>query len=168
MDYLPIFIGVTAAAVLLQAGILVGMYLAVRKTSARVEAIAAQVEAKVLPTAEVAHSVILDLRPKLETVVGNISEMSNTVRAQLERIDLTVSDIVDRTRLQVIRADELVGETMDRIEETRDVVTRSVVSPVRKISGLVHGISTGFETFFGGQRYRRNGGSIAPQDEMFI
>jgi hypothetical protein len=39
---------------------------------------------------------------------------------------------------------------------------------VRQISGLVHGITTGFETFFGGRRYRRNGGSVAPQDEMFI
>jgi hypothetical protein len=168
MDYLPIFIGVTAAAVVLQACILVGMYLAVRKSTAQVEAIAAEVKTKVLPTAEIAHSMILDLRPKIETVVGNISEASTIIRAQLERIDLTVSDVVDRTRLQVIRADEMVGQTLDRIEETREIVTKTVVSPVRHISGLVHGITTGFEAFFGGRRYRRNGGSVAPQDEMFI
>jgi len=44
---------------------------------------------------------------------------------------------VDRTRLQVIRADELLNRTMDRIEETTDVVHRTVVSPVRQLSGLV-------------------------------
>jgi hypothetical protein len=37
MDYLPYFVAVTAAAVVLQAGILVALYLAVRKTTARVE-----------------------------------------------------------------------------------------------------------------------------------
>jgi methyl-accepting chemotaxis protein len=168
MDNLPIFIGVTAAAIVLQACVLVGMYLAVRKSSAQVEAIATEVKTKVLPTAEIAHSMILELRPKIETVVSNVSEASTLIRGQLERIDATVADIVDRARLQVIRADEMVGHTMDRIEETRDAVTKTVVSPVRQISGLVHGITTGFETFFGGRRYRGNGGSVAPQDEMFI
>ena len=32
MDYLPIFVGVTAAAVVIQAGILVALYVAVRKS----------------------------------------------------------------------------------------------------------------------------------------
>jgi hypothetical protein len=168
MDYLPIFIAVTAVAVVLQACILVGMYFAVRKSSAQVEAIATEVKTKVLPTAEIAHSMIVELRPKIETAVSNVSEASTMIRGQLERIDATVSDIVDRARLQVIRADELVGHTMDRIEETRDAVTKTVVSPVRQISGLVHGITTGFETFFGGRRYRRNGSSVASQDELFI
>ena len=45
------FIAVTAAAVLLQAGILAGMYVAMRKTSAKVEALADEVKNKVLPTA---------------------------------------------------------------------------------------------------------------------
>jgi methyl-accepting chemotaxis protein len=167
MDYLPIFIGVTAAAVVLQACVLVGMYLAVRKSSAQVEAIASEVKTKLLPAAEIAHSMFLELRPKIETVVSNVSEASTLIRGQLERIDATVGDIVDRTRLQVIRADEMVGHTMDRIEETRDAVSKTVISPVRQISGLVHGITAGFETFFGGRRYRGNG-AVPPQDEMFI
>ena len=40
MDYLPIFIAVTAAAVVIQAGILVAMYLAVRQSAARMETLA--------------------------------------------------------------------------------------------------------------------------------
>ena len=54
MDYLPVFVGVTAAAVVLQAGILVALFLAVRKTTARVEALATEVQTKVLPTVEIA------------------------------------------------------------------------------------------------------------------
>ena len=55
--------------------------------------------------------------------------------AEIERLDATVNDIVDRTRLQVIRADELVNRTMDRVEETTEMVHRTVVSPIRQLSG---------------------------------
>jgi hypothetical protein len=51
------------------------------------------------------------------------------------------------------------------------MVHRTVVSPVKQISGLVQGITVGLEFLFSG-RNRRNGGGRerrpVPQDEMFI
>jgi hypothetical protein len=167
MDNLTLFIAVTSAAVVIQAGILVALYLSVRKTSARMEALATEVKTKVLPTAELAHSMLVELRPKIDTVISNVSETSTMVRAQLARLDATVSDVIDRTRLQVIRADELLNRTMDRVEQTSDLVHKTVVSPVRQISGLVQGLTAGVEFFFGGKRRRGNGVTV-PQDEMFI
>lgn len=165
-NLLIIFIGVTAAAVLLQAGILVGMYVALRKTSAKVESLAEEVKTKVLPTAELAHSMMTDLRPKIENVVDNVSVSTTVLRTQLERVDATLTDIVDRTRLQVIRADEFVTSTMDKLEETRESVQRTVVSPVKHVSGLMHGLTVGLETLFSRRRDRNS--ATVPQDEMFI
>ncbi|MGA9041274.1 MAG: hypothetical protein WB421_12115 [Terriglobales bacterium] len=167
MDYLPYFVGVTATAVVIQAGILVGLFLAVRKTTARVEALANEVTTKVLPTVEIANSMLVDLRPKIETMVENVSESSTMIRAQIERIDATVSDVIDRTRLQVIRADELVNGTMDRLEETRDVVHKTVISPIRQVSGLIQGVTAGLEFLIGSRRRQRDDVTV-PQDEMFI
>ncbi|HXU17069.1 MAG TPA: hypothetical protein VN708_18190 [Terriglobales bacterium] len=164
--YLAVFIGITAFAVLLQAGILLGMFFAVRKTSEKLEALAEEMKNKVLPTAELAHSMITELRPKIETVMDNVSVSTTVFRTQMERIDATLTDIVDRTRLQVIRADEFVTGTMDKLEETREVVQRTVVSPVRYLSGIAHGLSVGLEAFFG-RRRGRNGVNVQ-QDEMFI
>jgi hypothetical protein len=166
MDYLPIFIGCTAAAVVIQAGILVAMYLAVRQSAARMEALATEVRTKILPAAEIAHSMLLEFRPHLQTLVTNVSESSILVRAQIERLDATVNDAIDRTRLQVIRADELLNRTLDRVESTTDMVHKTVVSPVRQLSGLVQGIASGLEFLIGGRR-KRNGVPV-PQDEMFI
>jgi hypothetical protein len=166
MDYLPIFIGCTAAAVVIQAGILVAMYLAVRQSAERMEALATEVRTKILPAAEIAHSMLLEFRPHLQTLVTNISESSILVRAQIERLDATVNDAIDRTRLQVIRADELLNRTLDRVESTTDMVHKTVVSPVRQLSGLVQGITSGLEFLIGGRR-KRNGVPV-PQDEMFI
>src|SRR5438445_2521788 len=163
-NLLIVFIVVTALAVVVQAGILAGMYFAMRKTSAKVESLAEEVKTKILPTAELAHSMMIELRPKIETVADNVSVSTTMMRTQLERIDATLTDIVDRTRLQVIRADEFVNNTMDKLEETREVVQRTVVSPVRYISGIAHGVSAGVEAFFG-RRRGRNG--TIQQDEMF-
>src|SRR6266700_8357390 len=165
-NWLIAFTGVTAAAVLIQAGILAGMYFAMRKTSAKVEALAEEVKTKVLPTAELAHSMMVELRPKIAIVVDDVSTSTTMLRTQMERVDATLTDIIDRTRLQVIRADEFVNSTMDKLEETREAVTRTVVSPVRHISGLMHGVTTGLEAFFG--RKRGQNSVSVPQDEMFI
>ena len=165
MDNLTIFIAVTSAAVVIQAAILVAMYLAVRQTTARTEALANEVRSKVLPTVEMVHSMVEDLRPKVEGIVNNFNESSVMARNQMARLDATMSDLLDRARLQVIRADELVGHALDRVEETGDLVNKTVVSPVRQVSGLLQGLTAGLEFFFSGRRRSRDG---SVQDEMFI
>jgi len=163
---LTAFVIVTAIAVVLQMAILLGMFLAVRKTSAKMESLAEEVKTKVLPSAELAHSMMSEMRPKIETLVDNVSVSTTMMRTQLERIDATLTDIVDRTRLQVIRADEFVTNTMDKLEETREAVQRTVISPVRHLSGLMHGVTVGLETLFSRQRDREP--ASLPRDEMFI
>jgi len=167
MDYLPIFIAVTAASVVLQAAILGAMFFAMRKTSSRVEQLAADLTTKVLPTAELVHSMVSELQPKIQSAVTDVSETAALVHSQLERFDVALNDIIDRTRLQVIRADEFVGRTLDRVEQTTEIMHRTVVSPVRQISALMQGLSVGFGSLFGTKRARRHGSPV-PQDEMFI
>jgi hypothetical protein len=167
-----VFIAVTTAAVVLQAFILAFMYLAMRKSSARVEAIAEEVKSKAVPALELAQSVLSELRPKLAVIADNLTETTVAVRSQVERMDATVTDAVDRARLQVIRADELLTRTLDRVEQTSEVVHRTVISPVRQFSGILQGVTAGIE-FLLGSRGRKNGGSRetrrpVPQDEMFI
>ncbi len=170
-NLIPIFIAVTAAAVVLQALVLVLMYLGIRKSRGRMEAIAAEVKSKTLPALETAQSIMTEMRPKLQLISDNLSEATVLMRAQVERIDATVNDIVDRGRLQVIRADELLTRTLDRVEKTSDMVHTTVVSPIRQVSGIMRGVTAGVEYLLG-NRYRRNGGNRerrpVPQDEMFI
>ncbi len=172
MDNLtPVFIALTGLAVLLQAGVLVAIYVAIRKSSTRMEALATEVKGKVLPTVERAEVILTDIRPKLQVIAENLQESTILLRDQVQRADATVKDAMDRGRLQIIRADELLTRTLDRVEQTSDMVHNTVISPVRRLSGLVQGLTVGLEFLFGG-RGRRNGGSRerrpVPQDEMFI
>ena len=169
MDKLvPLFIIFTAVAVIIQAGILVALFVVVRKTSGRVEKLASDVNTKALPLIETTQTLLVEVKPRVIDIVANAEESARIARAQMERLDATVSDIVDRTRLQVIRADELVNRTMDRVEETTDMVHRTVVSPIRRLSGLVQGLSAGLEFFLGRKRRQPRDGMGVPQDELFI
>jgi methyl-accepting chemotaxis protein len=121
---------------------------------------------------ETAQAMLAELRPKLQVIADNLADSTDAIRDQVQRVDTTVSDVVDRARLQVIRADELLSRTLDRVEQTSDMVHKTVISPVRQISGLMQGITAGIE-FLLGNRVRRNGGGPevrrpVPQDEMFI
>lgn len=173
MDKLtPLFIFLTGVAVMLQAAVLMAMYLAMRKGGARMEALATEVKTKVLPAVEQAEAMLAELRPKLQVIAENLQDSTTVLREQVQRVDATVKDAVDRGHLQIIRADELLSRTLDRVEQTSDMVHNTVISPVRQLSGLMQGITVGLEFLFGGRR-RRNGGSRGerrpvPQDEMFI
>jgi hypothetical protein len=172
MDKLTIFIFFTGCAVALQAGVLLAMYVTMRKSGERMETLVTEVRTKFLPTVEHAQQLMADIRPKLEIIADNMAESTTRMRTQVERVDATISDVVDRARLQVIRADELLSRTLDRVEQTSDMVHKTVISPVRQVSGLMQGITVGLEFLFGG-RARRNGSNreerrAVPQDEMFI
>lgn len=166
----PLFIALTGIAVLLQAGVLIAIFVVLRKTSANMESLANEVKTKVLPTITQAEALLTEIRPRVEAIAEQVQDSVTLVHNQVERVDATVHDVVDRARLQIIRTDELFTRTLDRVERTSDVVQRTVVSPVRQISGLMQGITVGLEFLFG--RGRRNGGSRergpVPQDEMFI
>lgn len=164
---LTVFVAVTAVAVVLQMAILAALYFSTKKTSARVEAIAKQVEEKALPVLTMANEMLTDAKPKFATILDNMTVTTTTVREQAERLNDTLSDIVDRTRLQVVRADELVSRTMDRVEETTEAVHHVVLSPVRQLSAMMTGLMAGIGEYVGGRRVRRQERAV-PQDEMFI
>jgi len=173
MDKLTsVFILLTGLAVMMQAGILLGMYFAMRKSTELMEGMATEVKTKVVPTIAQAEALLTEIRPKLQVIADNLQESTTVLRDQVQRVDAAVHDAVDRGRLQIIRADELLSRTLDRVEETSDMVHNTVVSPVRQLSALIQGITTGLEFLFGG-RGRGNGRTReerrpVPQDEMFI
>ncbi len=170
MDKLSVFVALTGIAVLLQAGVLVAMYWSMRKSGERMEALASEVKTKVLPTIEQAQQMLTEIRPRLLVIAENLEESTTVLRTQVQRVDATVNDVVDRARLQIIRADELVSRSLDRVEQTSDMVHKTVISPVRQLSGLMQGITVALEFLFGGRRNgaRREERRPVPQDEMFI
>lgn len=163
-----IFVAVSAVAIVIQMGVLVAMYASMKKTSARVNALADMVEQRAMPVVDSARTLLAENGPKVNTILDNALAASHTARAQMERLDATVTDVVDRARLQIVRADELVSRTMDKVEETTELVEETVVKPVKSIAGIVSGVTATASALLGLRRRRRGPRNGNPDDEMFI
>ena len=165
---LIVFIVVTALAVVIQAGVLVSLYISVRKTSSRVESIAGDLQQRAAPALDAATAILNNSRGNLQTLTENLAATSTSLRNQVERVETTMGDLIDRTRLQVIRADEMVSRTLDRVEETSEFVQHTVISPIKQLAGLVSGLTVGLDAFF---RRRKGPQRSQPQtedEELFI
>jgi hypothetical protein len=95
-------------AVTVQACVLIGILMTVRKSSARMSTLAEEMQKRAIPTLENVQKLVEFTRPRVETAVENLTQASNSVRAQVQKLDLTVNELVDRAKIQAIRADELV------------------------------------------------------------
>src|SRR5512133_541812 len=78
--FVNIFVVVAAVAIVIQAAILVALYAAFKKTSVRVESLATRVESlagdvqtRVLPAIDTVNSFLTTTRPKIETIIENLS-----------------------------------------------------------------------------------------------
>lgn len=133
---LKIFIAITTAAVVIQAGILVSILFALRKTANTIHILAEDFRKQIPPAAQLVGSIACDFRPKLETITANVSEVRALVRSRVERFDDDINGTVDRVRFQVIRGAGLVTKTTERFEDVSENIRRTVVLPVRRFSTL--------------------------------
>jgi hypothetical protein len=150
----------------IQMAILIALFLAVKKSTARVDTLAAELQVRLLPTLDAAQGMLTDSRPKVEAILDNLTATTTAVRAETEKLGATLDDLLGRTRAQVLRADGLVTRTLDRVEQTSDVVNNAVTTPVRRIAGVVQGVTAGLGALL--LRLRRRDGAGVPEEDMFI
>jgi hypothetical protein len=166
---LIIFIAVTAIAVLIQACVLIGMAVAMKKTTARMEALAKQLETRALPLMDTTQSMLAEYRPKLDLLISNVTETTTTVKRDLDRVQPALEDLAMRAHLQALRVDDLMTTTLDRVSGASDAVSQSVTRPLRQATGVIFAVATGIATLFGRGNYARaRKPSATPKDDWFI
>jgi hypothetical protein len=124
-----------ALAIIVQAGVLVGMYLMSRKLAKK---------ADVLMTAS------QRLMPPLETITNNLkatsihlAESGKMAREQVTSVQQFVNESQHNIRQQIL---EVRGMVLDTVDEARTVVMR----PVRQYAAIATAIAEGVRTFFSG------------------
>jgi methyl-accepting chemotaxis protein len=140
-----IFTAVTSIGVLIQAGVLLGMYFAVKKTTAEARELSSQLKQHLVPTLSSARDVIEDVSPKIKIATTNLVEASNTLRSQAEHINKTVSEVADMAQSQVSRVDEMATAVLDGLTQATAAVQHGISSPLKQVSGVLNGLRAGFE-----------------------
>jgi hypothetical protein len=163
------FIVVTALAIVIQTGVLLALYIAVKKSSVRIETLAGVLESRALPALDLArglHGMLQEYRPKLDVLVSNLAESSATVKQQIVQVDAALTEVLQRARLQAAQADEVLTRTLARVDNTAETIHHSLIVPVRQVGGVLQGISAGLAAFFNRRRGQVPAGP--PKDEWFI
>lgn len=147
---LVIFVAVTALAVVTQLGILMALFLGVRRTQGKIEGI---LDRHVEPLLVTVRDMVSNSRKAVDRLNEAADEVATFARNQTGRLDQLMAETTDRARLQLIRADLMVADALNRIEKTTESVQRGIAGPVREIQALLVGVRTALDFLFGRRRH---------------
>jgi uncharacterized protein YoxC len=174
-------IGVAALALLMQAIILLAIYLGIRKATKSLKEDFDDMRSSVMPIADNTREMLARLSaltpkveallPKVESTVTDAADLARRYRAQMVDVEAAVEDILERVRKQTIRVDGMFTDTMDTVEKASVFVTETVSKPVRQLSGLLAGLKAIIESLRSATQpansaYREQG--IHDDTDMFV
>ncbi len=164
---LTIFIIIAAAAIVLQAGSMFGLYMAIRRIQSEVTGIRADVDRRIDPLAQSLTEIVSSSRDPLKSITADLAEVARVLRERTGSVDEILDDLLERFRLQVIRIDQTITDVLDKVDKTTSTVQRNIIGPVTEASALLKGVQAGLDFFL--SRRRATHSSDVPQDEqMFI
>lgn len=148
-----LFTAITALAVLIQAGLLLGIALGAREAKKKVMEALDEVRQKALPVLEQSRVILTDAAPKIKTITDDLVETTAMLKKQATRVDGAVDDVLSRTRHQVARVDAMIGGSLDAVQHATNSVHNTVSRagetlqhaidvPTRQISGVVNAITS--------------------------
>jgi hypothetical protein len=150
-DYFYIVITVLTALIalsfLVQAGVVLGFFIAFVKMREKLESIVNHLTEHALPLITSTKATVDELTPKIHTITENLAEISETLKQETKTIKVSVDDVLDRTRAQTARVDEMVSGTLDGISHAGATIQHGIEVPIRHIYGVFNGLKAAFETF---------------------
>jgi hypothetical protein len=140
-----IFTAATAIGVLMQACILLGMFIGLRRLQGRVENILNHLSEHALPLIASSKVTLEELSPKLKIISNNLVDVTETLKHESRTIKVSVDDVLEKTRVQTARVDEMVSGTLDGISHASAVIQHGIEVPLRQLNGILNGFRAGFD-----------------------
>ena len=127
----------TGLAVLLQAGVLLGIFLALRKTAHAVNEVTKDVKTTVIPLVHDTRDLLERVSPHIQTISTGLATLIDLIQKESTDARVSVSDVVQRAHVQAKRVDGMVTVALNAIEKTAVALEHSVAAPVRQVNGVV-------------------------------
>jgi len=162
LTVMTIFVVVAALALVVQMGVMIGLYKATRSAEQRISAMLPQVEQLI----NVSHRTIEQGRQQLLEVTGKTTEILTLAHTQVARVDDLMADATHRARVQLERAELIIEDTLSRAQQTIGLVHSGVMRPLREIQGVTAGVKAALQFLSRGGRASIN--QSTHDEEMFI
>jgi hypothetical protein len=169
-SWMPFFVVVTALAIVVQAVVLIVLFVQLRRTAVLVERTVTDFNTKVAPLVSRVQLLVEDVAPRISGIVADSSEIARLARGEAQKVDRVLSEALERLRMQLIHVDHILTGAMEAVEEAGSQLRQSVWGPVMRATAMVRGVQAGID-FFRNSRRRRGPveASVEQQDEgMFI
>ena len=157
-NLLTIFVGLTALAIMAQAGVLIAIYVKSQQLAKQLERFMTETREMMVPVRSIAEN--------LRTASANLVEIGLSARDQFRRVEAMVTDTGEALHVQLERFDRVSQNVVDRINETAEIIQDSVVKPAREVAAVAKGLSRGFGAFF--FRNRSTVDQARQDEELFI
>jgi phage-related minor tail protein len=144
---LIVFVALTGVAVLLQACVLLGIYIALRKTAHAVTEASSDVKATVIPMVHSTRELLERISPQIMTISSGLAELTELVHKETKGARISVSEITERVNAQVKRIDGMLTVALDTVEKTAGAIEHSVAAPVRQVNGVVAAFKAIVDTY---------------------
>jgi uncharacterized protein YoxC len=166
--WVAVFVCVAAIAILIQAAILVAMFLQMRRTMDRMERFTSDLESRLAPILSRVQILLEDTQPKISEMVADAAHVVYLARAQAQKVDRVFTEASDRLRGQLVRADRILTGALEAMEDAGSKFSNSVWKPVQKVSALMQGIKVGIDLLRSRRGNRRSEEPLEQEEELFI
>jgi len=171
-NWLIVFVGLTAAAVVVQSIVLTATYLRLRRIDNELAALRQRFNDRVDPLLDRLDDILRTVQGGTHRILGDVAAILGTARTQAEKLDRLTDDMADRTRAQIIRLDELLARALATVETTGEKIEQSLATPVREVAAVVAGIKTALAVLGERRRAGRAEQDSLPEamadEELFI
>ncbi len=142
-----IFVGATEIAVILQAGILLAIFIVMRTSVKKIQSEVEVLRTAALPLLDHSKDLMKNVSPKIQTATNDLAEIVRGLRTQTLEFQSSASDILERVHRQTGRVDTMVSVALDKVDHASTVVNDVVGVPLKQLSGFAAFAKAAVEAF---------------------
>lgn len=143
---LLVIAAVVALALLVQAVLLLAIFIGTRKAISAAQSELEDLRASILPLAKDAREFFARVAPKVEQTCSDVAALTHVARTQTSELQSAATEFIGRARSQVSRLDSMITNLMDGADRAGEFMSQAVNRPVRQVSGILASIKAVVET----------------------
>jgi uncharacterized membrane protein len=146
-SWMPYFVVVTTLAIVVQAILLIVLFLQLRRTAVRVGQVIGDLNLRLAPIISRVEILLEDVSARVPSIISDAAELTHLARGQVQKVDHVLTETLERLRLQIIHIDQTLSGFMEAGEEAGSRFRQTIWDPLVKATALIRGIQTGLECY---------------------
>ena len=134
---LIVFVAFTGFAVFMQACVLLGILISMRRAAKSALVVTEDFRATVVPLIQSTRELIERATPQFLTATSNLLELTEGIRSETAELRRNLADILDRVHRQTVRLDGMLASGLDSVQHAAEAVESAVLRPARIVNRVV-------------------------------